>query len=92
MNRTDVVKSIANKEGIASSQVQRILNSFFDVVALNLSLGEDVSLRDFGKFEPRDRKPVIRKNPRTGIEHSVPAKVSIGFIPSPNLKARLNNK
>lgn len=92
MNRTDVVKSIANKEGLAAGQVQRVLESFFDVVALNLSLGEEVSLRDFGKFEPRDRKPVVRRNPRTGIEIPVPAKTTVGFIASPNFKARLNNR
>lgn len=90
MNRTDVVKSIANKEGVAAPQVQRILKSFFDVIALNLSVGEQVSLRDFGKFEPRDRKAVVRKNPSTGAEHHVPAKVSVGFVASPILKSRLN--
>jgi nucleoid DNA-binding protein len=90
VNRTDVVKSIANKEKMNSEDVQRILTSFFDLVALNLSVGEDVKLRDFGKFLTRARKPVVRRNPLTGVDHQVPAKASVGFVPSPQLKARAN--
>lgn len=90
MNRTDVVKAVANRERVSAAEVERILTSFLEVVGLSLACGEEVNLRGFGKFEPRHRNAVNRRNPRTGIEHAVPEKLSVGFVPSPNLKNRLN--
>lgn len=90
MNRTDVVRIIADEETIPVAQVERVLDQFLNVVAESLAEQEEVNLRGFGKFQPRRRSPVTRKNPRTGILHEVPEKWSVGFVPSPNLKTRLN--
>lgn len=90
MNRGDVVKKISGEEGIAATLVDRVLGSFFDTVTSGLAGGDDVTIRGFGKFEPRQRRAVVRRNPRTGVEISVPAKTSVGFKPSTNLKTRLN--
>lgn len=91
MNRTDVVRAVSNRTEVPVAQVETILGAFLEVVGLSLACGEEVNLRTFGKFEPRNRKPVVRRNPKTGVEHHVPEKVSVGFIPSPNLKDRLNS-
>ena len=90
MNRSDIVRAVARREKIPIGTVDRIIDGFLDVVGLSLSCGEEVNLRTFGKFEPRQRAAVVRKNPKTGIEHEVPEKTSVGFIPSPVLKDRLN--
>lgn len=49
-----------------------------------------MSIRNFGKFEPRLKGAVTRKNPKTGASVEVPEKFSVGFIAAPALKARLN--
>lgn len=90
MNRGDVVKAISDKEGLPATVVDQVLGSFFDTVAVGLSAGDDVNIRRFGKFEPRRRRAVVRLNPKTKIPISVPEKVSVGFVPSTNLKSRLN--
>lgn len=90
MNRTDVVRAVANQERVPAALVQKVLSGFLDIVALSLSAGEEVALRDFGKFEPRPRRAVTRRNPKTGTAVDVPEKTSVGFKPSPTLKARLN--
>jgi nucleoid DNA-binding protein len=90
MNRGDVVRQIADQTEVPITIVDVVLGAFFDNVGDNVSVGEDVSIRKFGKFEPRHRRAIVRKNPRTGDEIAVPAKLSIGFIPSDSLKARLN--
>lgn len=90
MNRGDVVKLIAEAEDLPVSTVDQILGRFFDVVGTGLTAGEDISIRRFGKFEQRKRRAVVRRNPKTGIEIHVPAKLSVGFIPSNSLKDRLN--
>lgn len=90
MNRTDVVKAVANREHVSAAEAERILNAALDIIGLSLACGEEVNIRGFGKFEPRHRNAVVRRNPRTGVEHKVPEKRSVGFVPSPNLKDRLN--
>lgn len=90
MNRTELVKGVSDQEGIPANMVTQIVTSFLDLMALTLSAGDEVLLRDFGKFQPRERKASIRRNPKTGEKIAVPAKTSVGFIPSPSLKARLN--
>lgn len=92
MNRGDVVRHIADREEMPASVVDQVLASFFDTVGESLAAGHDITIRRFGKFEPRLRRAVVRKNPKTGEPISVPEKTSVGFVPSHNLKARLNLK
>lgn len=92
MNKSDLLRAVANKEGCSVREAERIIDSFLDVIALSLALEENVSIRNFGKFEVRNRNEVVRKNPRTGESIAVPAKKGLGFKPSPHLKDRVNGK
>lgn len=86
------MKTVADKTDLPVAQVDTVLTGLLDAITEGLTAGETVNIRRFGKWEPRHRKAVVRKNPRTGIEIPVPAKTSVGFIPSGNLKAVLNEK
>lgn len=91
VNRSDVVRAVSNKTAVPITQVETILGTFLDVVGLSLACGEEVNLRTFGKFEPRVRKAVTRRNPKTGEPTAVPEKMAVGFVPSVTLKERLNS-
>jgi len=90
MNKSDVIKSVANRLEKSQDSVEDVVNAFLDTVGLTLACGEEVKIARFGKFEVRERRPVTRRNPRTGAPVTVPAKRALLFKPSPNLKARLN--
>lgn len=92
MNKSDLLRAVASKESCSVKEAEKIIDSFLEVVALSLALDEDVSVRNFGKFEVRHRDEVVRKNPRTGEPIQVPAKRGVGFKPSPHLKERVNGK
>jgi nucleoid DNA-binding protein len=85
-----MVAAIANGRKLTQSQVEEVLEAFFDLIGLCLSTGEEVKLMNFGKFEARQRQPVQRRNPRTGEAVSVPAKTYVGFKPAPALRERVN--
>ena len=53
MNRTDLVRAISNKDDLDEQIVGRVLDSFLEVVKMSLSIGEEVSLRGFGRFETK---------------------------------------
>lgn len=90
LNRSDIIRMVANKQDLPFAVVEGVIDSFLDAIALSLACGEEVNLRTFGKFEPRQLKAVTRVNPKSGVVHEVPEKTGIRFAPSPNLKARLN--
>lgn len=61
-----------------------------DVIGLALSCGETVSIRNFGRFEPRLKGASTGVNPKTGARVEIPEKFAVSFIAAPALKARLN--
>jgi nucleoid DNA-binding protein len=90
VNRTDIVRMVSNHESLPISLCEQVVGGLFDVLTISLKAGEPVNIRGFGKFEPRTRGPVTRRNPRTGDEINVPEKLSVGFVPSPTLKDEIN--
>ena len=90
VNLTEITNGIADQQEIPVSTVHKVLKGFLDMIGLSLSAGDDVTIRRFGRFSPRSRKAVVRRNPKTGDEISVPAKTSVGFTPAPDLKARVD--
>lgn len=90
MNRSDLLRAVANDTKLPTAQVELVVDSLLNVIALSLSAGEDVGIRRFGKFERRIRRPVVRRNPRTGEEISVPERHTVAFIPADAIRDRLN--
>lgn len=89
-NLTGLVVDRRAFERLCRDVIDAVVVDTLEVVGLTLAAGEEVNLRGFGRFDPRDRKPVTRLNPATGEPIQVPAKRSVGFVPSPVLKNRLN--
>lgn len=90
MTKSDIVKGFAHKVGITLPRAEVMVNELLGLIELALVCGEDVKLHGFGKFEVRNRNPVKRTNPRTGVLLDIPAKKTVGFKPSPLLKGRVN--
>lgn len=72
--------------------VDLMLEGFCEVVALTLSVGEDVTIRGFGKFNVQHHKPAKRPHPATQIMMEIPAYDTAKFVPSPALRDRMNGR
>lgn len=92
MNRGQLIRQVAENTGVPAAKIDLALTELLDEIAYTLRNGEEVNIRRFGKFEPRKRNAVTRRNPKTGEPIDVPAKISVGFVPSMNLKAELNRR
>lgn len=90
MNKSELVRAVAERESASVSDVNRILTTFLDIVSLALACGEDVNLRNFGKLETMDRKAFKRKHPGTGEMIVVPERRSVAFRPGTSLMHRVN--
>lgn len=92
MNRTDVVRAVSNKDNLDPEVVSRVLDSVLDVIRMSLAIGEEVSLRGFGRFEQKTMTGTVRRVPKTRDIVKVPPRTSVRFVPSGVLRAHLNTR
>lgn len=62
MTKADVVNEIANKTGIEKVDVQKTVETFFDVMKDTMSDGNNVYFRGFGSFVVRKRARKVARN------------------------------
>lgn len=78
MTKAEVIAQIVEKTGIDKADVQKVVETFFEVVKENMTKGENIYFRGFGSFvnKKRARKTArnIAKNVAIIIEpHYVPS-------------------
>ncbi len=86
MNRSDLIRKVSRKSKVPQTQVEEILDSIIGTIESALASGDSVVLKNFGKWEIRERESIMRRNPRTGADIKVPAKRGLLFHAAPALK------
>lgn len=86
MNKSELVKSIAEKAEITQKDAAKALDATVDAIQKALAGGDKVQIIGFGSFEVRDRKERKVISPATGEEIKVPATKVPAFKPGKSLK------
>ncbi len=86
MNKTELVKALAEKAEITQKDAGKILDALVATIQETLAEGERVQIIGFGSFEVRDRKERKVISPATGEEILVPATKVPAFRPGKSLK------
>ncbi|ADY38196.1 histone family protein DNA-binding protein (plasmid) [Phocaeicola salanitronis DSM 18170] len=84
INKTDLIKIVAEKANQPTKEVAEIIDLFFKELSQNLR-DKDVSIKDFGTFKKRIVPPKKARNPATGETIYVPEKEAVKFRPSKNV-------
>ena len=87
MTKAELVDAIAIKTGVSKTNTGIIVQELFSVVSRALTEGRHLEIRGFGTFKVRERRARRARNPRSGGEVMVPAKLVPLFKPSKELKA-----
>ena len=74
MNKTGLVKKIAEKAEISQAQAKSVLEATLESVKEALQGGDSVQLIGFGTFSVSERAARTGKNPRTGEQIQIAAK------------------
>ncbi len=99
MTKAEVIAQIAEKTGIEKGDVQKAVESFFQVVKTSMSKGENIYIRGFGSFVNKKRAKKVARNisKNTAIiidEHYIPsfkpAKVFVSKIKSSDKVVKAN--
>jgi len=74
MNKSDLVRSIAEKTDMTLRESEAMLKAFTEAVVDAVAKGEKVSLVGFGSFDVVKRKARTGRNPATGAKIQIKAR------------------
>ena len=91
MTKSELITYLAEENPhLYQRDVERIVTTVFDEIALALSQGDRVELRGFGAFSVKHRESRVGRNPRTGEAVQVGAKRVPYFKTGKQLREKLN--
>jgi integration host factor subunit beta len=90
MNKSELIKTLADQKGIHVDDAAFVVNTFFDSVKESLVNGERVEIRGFGSFKVKDYGGYTGRNPKTGEIVEVQPKRLPFFRPGKELKEFVN--
>ncbi len=85
MNKSDLIKTIAESANISKVAAERGLNGMLSTMAEAMEEGERVTLVGFGSFAVVERAPRQGRNPKTGEPVPIPARRVVKFRPGRHL-------
>lgn len=90
MNKAELVNAMATETGVSKKDVEKVLNSFINVVSNEMANKGKVQLVGFGTFETRQRAARTGLNPQTKEEMKIPACTAPAFKAGKALKDKVN--
>jgi nucleoid DNA-binding protein len=90
MNKSELVKQIAERAGLTQAQATTALQAFETSVIDELTNGGEVALIGFGTFKVTDRAARTGRNPQTGAEIQIAASKNPTFKAGKALKEAVN--
>jgi integration host factor subunit beta len=90
MNKSELIKSLADEVAISVDEASVVVNSFFDCMKNALMEGNRVEIRGFGSFKIKDYAAYAGRNPRTGERVMVEPKRLPFFRAGKELKEFIN--
>lgn len=90
MNRSDLVRHVAEETGMTKSAAAAAVISMLAGIGGSLARGEAVSLPGFGSFGTRSRPARIGRNPRTGESLEISASIVVTFKVGKPLRDAVN--
>ena len=79
MTKAEIVDKIAKGAELTKAQAEKVASIFMDSIVDALKAGDKVTFVGFGTFTASERAARVGRNPRTGAEIKIPAKMSIKF-------------
>ena len=91
LTRKELIKTVAYRQGLSIRKTRLIVETILNIIMGHFYRGGDqVSLHGFGVFKRRSRAAFEGRNPATNERLNVPARDSVCFKPSKDLRELLN--
>lgn len=86
MNKSELVKAIADKTDVTKAKATEVLDAFMDTVTEALKNGDQIVLPGFGSFSTGNRSERTGRNPQTGQAIQIKASRVAKFKAGKSLK------
>jgi nucleoid DNA-binding protein len=93
MNKQKLIEKLMGlqkNKGVSRAAIAEIVQSIFDHMAITISKKKRFTFPHFGSFVIRKRKKRIGRHPKTGKPIQIPARKTILFRPSQEIKIKIN--
>ncbi|HSH69534.1 MAG: integration host factor subunit beta [Deferrisomatales bacterium] len=90
MNKSDLVKLVAERGGLSMKAAKEAVNVFFDAFVDAILQDERIEIRGFGSFANKKYDGYMGRNPKTGEPIRVPDKKLPFFKVGKELKVRVD--
>jgi integration host factor subunit beta len=91
MNKSELVKIVAESGGLSMKAAKEAVNTFFDTFIEAILRDERIEIRGFGSFVNKKYDAYVGRNPKTGEKISVPEKKLPFFKVGKELKIRVDS-
>jgi DNA-binding protein HU-beta len=79
MTKAEIVGKIAEGAELTKAQAENAASIFMNSIIEALKVGEKVSFVGFGTFTVSEKAARVGRNPQTGAEIKIPAKMAVKF-------------
>ena len=91
MTKIDIVDKICEKVGYSKKEVEKIVETVFDIIKETLQREDKILVSGFGDFVIRNKRARRGRNPQTGGSIEITPRRILMFKPSPVLKSHVNH-
>jgi integration host factor subunit alpha len=91
VTRADLAESVHRHTGLGRAECAKYVEMVLDEIFEAIVTRRDVKLSSFGAFQIRAKRERQGRNPKTGKEAKITARLVVTFKPSNVLRARVNS-
>lgn len=90
MNKTQLIKKVAEESGLTHIKAAAVVENVFSTIVDSVAAGENVSILGFGTFEKKHRNARVGRNPLTGATMEFAASDTPVFKAGKAFKEKVN--
>jgi len=91
MTKADLAEVIQDNADMTKADALDAVEGLLEIIKITLEGGEDLKIANFGKFEVRQKKARLGRNPQTGEAITIEPRQIVTFRPAALLKKCLND-
>ena len=89
ITKNSLVNLLHDEVGLNKREAKEFIDTFFEVIKLELENGNDVKISGFGNFNLRDKAARPGRNPKTGEDVTISERRVVTFKSGLKLRSKL---
>ena len=90
ITKKDITAKLAEKLDITKTEAETYITDFLEIIAGELRTNDKIQFTGFGAFIAENKPATKGRNPKTGVEITIPARRSVRFKVGELLKKGVN--